>query len=164
MSVFARMDDYDSELFQVQKVPEAAAKRSKAEGTTVESKDSAQLTPSNKSQPVAQGPRTDPELTKVLTNKSLNSPFRPQLSSLASSDTSSPSPTTKKTPEAAKANRTLNYSLRGLAPPVRAIASTEVNITNAQAQTVVRSVGAFTTHCGNDRYQHPISLYYQRHC
>ncbi|OCT44625.1 Vacuolar membrane-associated protein iml1 [Cladophialophora carrionii] len=133
-SVFDRMDEYDSALFQTQFNSEAASKAPKAQSRASAVIGTASPNSSEKSQPETKAPKSGSGLTKVLTNKSLNSPFRPQLPSLVSADASSPNMTIKKTPEAAKVNRTLNYALRGLAPPMRAVASTEVNITNAQAQ------------------------------
>jgi len=44
--------------------------------------------------------------------------------------------TSKRTPASAKMSRNLSYALRGLAPPVRAVAQTEINVENAQAQPV----------------------------
>ncbi|KAJ9613157.1 vacuolar membrane-associated protein iml1 [Cladophialophora chaetospira] len=139
-SVFDRMDEYDSALYSVQATPEPKSKPSKAKSHP-SSNESALSTTANTPQSVVEAPKSGSGLAKVLTNKSLNSPFRPQLASLASADASSPTSTLKKTPEASKVNRTLSYALRGLAPPIRAIASTEVNITNAQAQPPFGTLG-----------------------
>ena len=42
--------------------------------------------------------------------------------------------TQKRSPEATRAARSTSYALRGLAPPMRAVASTEINVENAEAQ------------------------------
>jgi hypothetical protein len=140
-SVFDRMDEYDQALFQMQVSSEATLKAPKAQSSPSTVIGTAPSGSSEKSQQDIKAPKSGSGLTKVLTNKSLNSPFRPQLPSLVSSDASSPNTTIKRTPDAAKVNRTLNYALRGLAPPIRAVASTEVNITNAQAQLPFGNLG-----------------------
>ncbi|RVX67161.1 hypothetical protein B0A52_08595 [Exophiala mesophila] len=140
--VFDRMDSYDAGLFVMQPphtskpsisrlgsgLPGVSTKASKSrkgskkEPTTVE--ESTTLSPAKRS----------------LTKKTLNSPFRPQLPSVASADASTPLKQSQ-SPEVPRVNRNLNYSLRGLAPPIRSIASTEVNVTNAQAHPLLRNPG-----------------------
>ena len=132
-SVFDRMDEYDSGLFQTQPISVPSPTAPKTHGSVVVANGIAPPMTLKNTPPVKQTPKAGAGLAKVLSNKSLNSPFRPQLSSLASGGDFNASPMAKKTPEAAKVNRTLSYALRGLAPPVRALASTEVNITHAQA-------------------------------
>lgn len=139
-SVFDRMDEYDSALFGTQTVPEATSKARKAVGNPL-GNGTAPSTPSTKQESIIEAPKSGSGLTKVLTNKSMNSPFRPKLPSVNSTDASSSPSLVKKPPEVAKVNRTLSYALRGLAPPIRAIASTEVNITHAQAQPLLGNLG-----------------------
>ncbi|OAG41530.1 hypothetical protein AYO21_04232 [Fonsecaea monophora] len=137
--IFDRMDAYDSQLFQIHSTTETKSKAAKMTSSLVRT-DTASSTKPKKPQP-EEAPKSGSGLTKVLTNRSLNSPFRPQLPSLVSADASSPPLTTKKAREISKVNRTLNYALRGLAPPVRAIASTEVNITNVEAHSPFGNLG-----------------------
>ncbi|KIW87506.1 uncharacterized protein Z519_11829 [Cladophialophora bantiana CBS 173.52] len=139
--IFERMDGYDSALFEVQSTAETKSKARKAASNRLVGSDTASSTQPNKLQPGNEAPKSGSGLTKVLTNKSLNSPFRPQLPSLISADASSPLLATTKAREATKVNRTLNYSLRGLAPPVRAVASTEVNVTNVEAHSPFGNLG-----------------------
>lgn len=137
--IFDRMDGYDSALFRRQLSHQFHPKPSKQVATSLMSSEPTSST--SKSQPAAEEPKSGSGLTKVLTNKSLNSPFRPNLPSLMSTDSSSPSVPNKRMRESTKVNRNLNYALRGLAPPVRAVASTEVNITNAQATPSFNNLG-----------------------
>ncbi|KIX92935.1 uncharacterized protein Z520_11411 [Fonsecaea multimorphosa CBS 102226] len=139
--IFDRMDAYDSLLFEVQSTAETRSKATKTTSSSLARTNTASSTQPSKLQPGNEAPKSGSGLTKVLTNKSLNSPFRPQLPSLVSADASSPPLATKKSREASKVNRTLNYSLRGLAPPVRAVASTEVNITNVEAHSPFGNLG-----------------------
>lgn len=138
--IFDRMDRYDSTLFHVQTVQQIQSKPLKQTPERPISSTIEQPTLPRKLQPPTEEPNTGPRLTKVATNKSLNTPFRPQLPSLLSAD-SSPNLLNKKSPETSRVNRNLNYALRGLAPPVRAVASTEVNVTNAQAQPLLSNPG-----------------------
>ncbi|KAL2415155.1 Vacuolar membrane-associated protein iml1 [Exophiala dermatitidis] len=139
--VFDRMDVYDAGLFQNQAVPPLKVRSLRHVSTPPSS--STRVTPQLPSKIITSGEeaRAESKLTKILTNKSLNSPFRPQLPSLASVDGSTKSISQKKVPEPPKVNRNLSYSLRGLAPPIRAVASTEVNTTNIQAQPLLSNPG-----------------------
>lgn len=139
--IFNRMDGYDAGLFQTQATLQVQARSLRQTSTPPRKDDGGAPRLLGKSQTISEEPKSESKLTKILTNKSLNSPFRPQLPSLISADGSSHNVPTKKTPEANKVNRTLNYSLRGLAPPVRAVASTEVNVTNIQAQRLLSNPG-----------------------
>ncbi|EXJ91916.1 hypothetical protein A1O3_00466 [Capronia epimyces CBS 606.96] len=139
--IFNRMDGYDAGLFQTQMSFQVLARRSTRASTPPRRSEAATLHLLTKVQTPVDEPKSESKLTKILTNKSLNSPFRPHLPSLVSSDGSSPITPSKKTPEVTKVNRNLSYSLRGLAPPVRAVASTEVNITNIQAQPLLSNPG-----------------------
>ncbi|KIW34164.1 uncharacterized protein PV07_00959 [Cladophialophora immunda] len=139
--IFDRMDAYDSLLFEVHSTAETKSKATKTTSSSLVRTDTASSTQPSKVQPENEAPKSGSGLTKVLTNKSLNSPFRPQLPSLVSADASSSLLITKKPREASKVNRTLNYSLRGLAPPIRAVASTEVNITNVEAHSPFGNLG-----------------------
>lgn len=140
-NVYHRMDEYDEALFRVQPASEAALKASKAVSKKIAENDSTPLNEAKKAPNAVDASKTGSGLTKVLTNKSLNSPFRPQLPSLVSTDGPNSSSQPKRTLEPMKVNRTLNYSLRGLAPPIRAVASTEVNITNALAHPSFSNLG-----------------------
>jgi DEP domain-containing protein 5 len=131
-SVFDRMDEYDSRLFQMKTPTERVLKASDLSSVGAGRNDQADEL-KRKAQSRADVATPSPELKKIRTNPSTSSPFRPKLPTLVSAEPSSPLSLIKKTPEGTKVNRTLNYALRGLAPPVRAVASTEVNITNAQA-------------------------------
>ena len=138
--IFDRMDRYDSRLFQAQHGLKSISKQSRQLPT--KPAEVAESTPSTKSQNTYQSPsQAGLSLTKSLTKKPLNTPFRPQLSSLISADVTASTLKKVRSPETSKVNRTLNYSLRGLAPPIRALASTEVNITNAQALPLFSNPG-----------------------
>ncbi|KEF53934.1 uncharacterized protein A1O9_09729 [Exophiala aquamarina CBS 119918] len=138
--IFDRMDRYDLQLFQVQDGLKGISKKSKTLPTNARTV--AESTPSTNSRsPYHTGPPAALTLSKAITNKPLNTPFRPQLTSLISRDATTSALKKVRSPETSKVNRTLNYSLRGLAPPVRASASTEVNITNAQALPLFSNPG-----------------------
>lgn len=140
--VFDRMDSYDAGLFVVQ--PPQTNNLSLSRPTSGVPGISPKVTRTSKrpkkETTVVEESVTPPPSTKSLTKKTLNSPFRPQLASVASADASTPLKQSQ-SPEIPRVNRNLNYSLRGLAPPIRAIASTEVNVTNAQAHPLLRNPG-----------------------
>jgi len=138
--IFDRMDRYDSQLFQSQHGLKSIGKQSKRPPNKIRA--AADSTLSAKSQsPYPNEPPAGLTLTKSIANRSLNTPFRPQLTSLISADATTSTPKKVRSPEASRVNRTLHYSLRGLAPPVRASPSTEVNITNAQALPLFSNPG-----------------------
>lgn len=133
--IFDRMDRYDSRLFQAQPGLKAISKQSRK--LTIKPRTIPESRPSAGSQIANEIPVEESyggsSVTKSITKKPLNTPFRPQLPSLISAEATTSTLKKARSPEVYKVNRTLNYALRGLAPPVRALASTEVNITNAQA-------------------------------
>ncbi|OAP57199.1 hypothetical protein AYL99_07937 [Fonsecaea erecta] len=139
--IFDRMDAYDSLLFEGHSSAETKSKATRTGSNSLVRTDTASSTQPSKLHSGNEAPKSGSGLTKVLTNKSLNSPFRPQLPSVVSADASSTPLTTKKSRETPKVNRILNYALRGLAPPVRAVASTEVNITNVEAHSPFVDLG-----------------------
>ena len=141
--IFDRMDRYDTRLFQPQPGLRGISKQSRQllskPRPVPESKPA--TTPQDMYQSPVEGSRGGSSLTSSLTKKPFNTPFRPQLPSVISGDTTTSTLKKVRSPETSKVNRTLNYALRGLAPPVRALASTEVNITNAQALPLFSNPG-----------------------
>ena len=124
--MYQRMDKYDDALFSV----------SPRDATRPSSQASGQRHVKPLSQPLTtSGMRTkdgieDSDGVRIPGSMTLTA--RPK--SPAPLDIASIAPSTKPSTKALRAARTTSYALRGLAPPVRAVASTEVNVENAQAQ------------------------------
>ncbi|KAJ9495558.1 vacuolar membrane-associated protein iml1 [Exophiala xenobiotica] len=135
--IFDRMENYDSTLFRSRPGHQMLAKGLKESSSLTKSSDFVSPKLPSKVRPTAEETNPESKLTKVLSHKPLNTPFRPHLPSLMSADSSDQSIPNNRPSEAPKVNRNLSYSLRGLAPPVRAVASTEVNTTNVQAQPLM---------------------------
>ena len=124
--MYRKMDKYDDVLFSAP-----------ARGTT---RPSSRVSDQKHVKPLPQpltvsGMRTkdaieDSDLSRTADGKTSN----PRPKSPAPSETASVATSTKPSTKALRAARTTSYALRGLAPPVRAVASTEVNVENAQAQ------------------------------
>ncbi|KAI1615708.1 hypothetical protein EDD36DRAFT_433480 [Exophiala viscosa] len=131
--IFDRMEKYDSTIFRARPNHQSLAKGLKQSSSLEKSNEYVATKLPNKVQPSVEESKVGSKLTKVLSNKPLNTPFRPQLPSLNSGDASDALFGKKHPSTAPKVNRNLSYALRGLAPPIRAVASTEVNTTNAQA-------------------------------
>ena len=122
-SIF-KMDNYDEALFQRPARPnlDSPVKRSKqriseaplSPEKSIKGAKAVQL-PKSSSETGDEGPKFEPP----------QSPTKSILSNMLS---------LKKSPETSRASRTTSYALRGLAPPIRATASTEVNVEHARAQ------------------------------
>ncbi|KAL6251844.1 vacuolar membrane-associated protein iml1 [Rhinocladiella similis] len=137
--IFERMERYDSMLYRSRPGQQMLSNSLKPSSLEMSA---AFVTTKhdNETQARVDDSTTAPKLTKVASRKAPNSVFRPQLPSLMSGDASEGS-AAKQTFKALKANRNLSYSLRGLAPPVRSVPSTEVNTTNISAQPLMSMLG-----------------------
>lgn len=148
--IFDRMERYDAAIFRSRPGHQFLSKSLRQSTSLEKSNEFVSAKLPAKVQPSVDESKVGSKLTKVLSNKPLNTPFRPQLPSLNSGDATDPSFGMKRTTNAPKMNRNLSYSLRGLAPPIRAVASTEVNTTNAQAQPISTKSGAGTSRPASD--------------
>ncbi|KAJ9617403.1 vacuolar membrane-associated protein iml1 [Knufia peltigerae] len=138
--IFERMERYDSMLFRSRPGHQVLSTRLMQSSSLEKSAAFITSKLDNETQAKVDETSTGPKLTKVTSRKAPNGAFRPQLPSLMSGDASEGS-AAKQTPETPKANRNLSYSLRGLAPPVRSVPSTEVNTTNISAQPAISMLG-----------------------
>ena len=121
---FFKMENYDDALFK-------QPSRLKFASPVKRSKQRPSEAPSSPEQSVkGSKPVPVPKLaTDTIPEDRKTDPLRSPTSSILSNML-----TQKKTPEATRTARTTSYALRGLAPPIRATPSTEVNVEHAQAQ------------------------------
>ncbi len=122
-NTFFKMDTYDENLFKkaAHLTLGSPTKRSKEQPSDV---------PSSSGEPI-KNPRSDPVLKPgeaIAEDQKVGPPPHSPTSSVLSNML-----TQKRSTGATRASRTTSYALRGLAPPVRATASTEVNVEHAQA-------------------------------
>ncbi|RMZ86990.1 hypothetical protein DV736_g5782, partial [Chaetothyriales sp. CBS 134916] len=126
--IFRQMDDYDAALFSLPKTRTTLS-------VTTSSPRPARLT-------VNKLPRSPVKLTGFAGQESPLQHRTPAtgLSKMINqnppltSELANPMSSVRRTSNAARASRTTSYALRGLAPVMRATASTEVNVENAQAE------------------------------
>jgi len=125
--IFDRMDDYDSAIFRHRPRP-----RSPHKPTSLPLSSAAREAPNKKNEERTPHSVIDMNRSEAKPRQSdkaqIPAPLRKPIEGSPRQGAG------KKNPEAARAVRNLSYALRGLAPPVRAAPSTEVNIMNAQAE------------------------------
>ena len=126
--VFSEMDDYDEELFKLPVLLKNSSSMTSPVKQIKQAFSSSTLSPektmkSSGSKKVSDPKQIKGEVPRVIEPKS---PTASESSSIIGS--------AKRNPEAVRAARNKSYSLRGLAPFMRATASTEVNVENARAE------------------------------
>jgi DEP domain-containing protein 5 len=124
---FDKMDKYDESVFK-----SAALKRWLVSTDATTRAGSKPRPPTSIS---SQDPVTRPEAPEGSQSAAESTPHTARPASPVRSDTASITKLNKqRSPQAVKASRNASYALRGLLPPMRATASTEINVENAQAQ------------------------------
>lgn len=127
---FNKMDAYDDTLFRI------PCKKKRGPSATEDAGARKQKSEIVESPAPASSSSDAPEQTKRGSSPvAVPRPRVTTMDSLPGSDKASLSTLNKhRSPEATRTARNVSYALRGLAPPMRATASTEINIENAQAQ------------------------------
>jgi DEP domain-containing protein 5 len=152
-STFGKMDAYDDGIY----TKPARARRSL---TSPKKKHSLSHRPSVSSSAQSNTPTI--EKSPVAAQKDVASrPMMIHAESSPGSDSASIATAKKaRNPAAARAARNASYALRGLAPPMRAVASTEINVENAQAQMPkAETLKARPTVAGSAHSIRSLSLY-----